>query len=82
MLLFGRCETELEIEVEIEIEIEIAIEVEIEIEMLLFGDLMAPLWPLGHHHHRGRSQLPSIFVEANCLLIASLSPPDRLLIAS
>ena len=55
MLLFGRCDTELEME--IEIEIEISIEIEIEIEMLLFGDLMAPLWPL---------VIIIIVVEANC----------------
>jgi hypothetical protein len=52
MLLFGRCETELEMEMEIEIEIEI----QIQIQMLLFGDLMAPLWPLAI----------IIVVDANC----------------
>ena len=68
MLLFGRCETELEMEMEIEIEIEI----QIQIQMLLFGDLLAPLWPLAI----------IIVVDANCLLIASQSPPNRLIIAS
>ena len=52
MLLFGRCETELEMEMEMEIEIEI----QIQIQMLLFGDLMAPLWALAI----------IIVVDANC----------------
>ena len=68
MLLFGRCETELEMEMEMEIEIEI----QIQIQMLLFGDLLAPRWPLAI----------IIVVDANCLLIASQSPPNRLIIAS
>ena len=54
MLLFGRCETELEMEMEMEIEIEI--QIQIQIQMLLFGDLMAPLWPLAI----------IIVVDANC----------------
>jgi hypothetical protein len=47
--------------------------------MLLFGDLLAPRWPLAI----------IIVVDANCLLIAShrlliasQSPPNRLIIAS